>query len=112
MSSISVHTSFHPLSGVSVGKKKGYSEILIRFRVMANECAGDLLETGAWGTFEMKGGEAVITVIDPPAAAHEFGHFIETLYQLPAILNTPERLEDTMRMICREHAKAEAGHNA
>lgn len=91
---------------------KKYQEILIHFRVMENEHAGELLDTGAWGTFEMKKGEAIVTVIDAPAAAHELGHFIEHLYSLPASLNTPERLEDVMRTICREFAHSEAGHNA
>lgn len=91
---------------------KKYSEVVIRFRVMKNKSAGDLVESGAWGTFEMKKGEAIVTVIDAPAAAHELGHFIEHLYSLPAALNTPERLEDTMRTICREHAHSQAGHTA
>lgn len=91
---------------------KKYKEIIIHFRVVANEYAGELLNQGAWGTFEMKKGEAIVTVIDAPAAAHELGHFIEHLYNLPASLNTPERLEDVMRTICREFAHSEAGHNA
>lgn len=92
--------------------KKKYREIVIRFRVMLNEYAGDLLDTGSWGTFEIKNKEAIITVIDAPAAAHEFGHFIEHLYNIPASLNTAERLEDVTRAICRELAHSEAGHNA
>lgn len=91
---------------------KKYQEVTIKFRVMENAHAGDLLDTGAWGTFEMKDGVAIVTVIDAPAAAHELGHFIEHLYSLPASLNTPERLEDVMRAICREYAHSEAGHNA
>lgn len=98
------------LHGGMMAKK--YQEIVIKFRVLNTEHAGDLLETGAWGTFEMKDGTAIVTVIDAPAAAHELGHFIEHLYSLPASLNTPERLEDVMRTICREYAHSEAGHNA
>lgn len=91
---------------------KKYQEVVIKFRVLENAYAAELLDSGAWGTFEMKKGEAIVTVIDAPAAAHELGHFIEHLYNLPASLNTPERLEDMMRTICREYAHSQAGHNA
>lgn len=90
---------------------KHSDNVTITVKIVKNECVGELLDEGVLGMYEQGAKGITITAMsDPAVVAHELGHFLESLFGIPASCSLAEHLEDTTRAVWREYSHSESGH--